>query len=279
MNEIPPNLKINNQNLRHFYEYFAILFADSNKAQKDFKNQAIVIYIKKVFDLIFDDKIEELFNKDINTVSELFNFINRPKDEVINKIKELKQKSILQNDIQKNSKNTINMLIQIKKDAPNIIDKINNIVIEKTKEYHDIYNKNKEILLAKELKNIDKFEEQSKKDVNDSLSIIKSKELQNQVVLINNIKKLNSSLKYINFTSKREIIFYEIEIEVKLKKQMTYVLQIKNRINNKNEKIEFNNNCKSVYLQASIFEKNDIENFNIFVKDDYTKKLKLKTKL
>ena len=279
LNEIPPNLKINNQNLRHFYEYFAILFADSNKAQKDFKNQAIVIYIKKVFDLIFDDKIEELFNKDINTVSELFNFINRPKDEVINKIKELKQKSILQNDIQKNSKNTINMLIQIKKDAPNIIDKINSIVIEKTKEYHDIYNKNKEILLAKELKNIDKFEEQSKKDVNDSLSIIKSKELQNQVVLINNIKKLNSSLKYINFTSKREIIFYELEIEVKLKKQMTYILQIKNRINNKNEKIEFNNNCKSIYLQSSIFEKNDIENFNIFVKDDYTKKLNIKNKI
>ena len=279
LNEIPPNLKINHQNLRHFYEFFAILFADTNKAEKDFKNQAIVIYIKKLFDLIFDDKVEELFNKDINTDSEFFNFINRPKDEVINKIKELKQKSILQNDIQKNSKNTINMLNQIKKDSPIIIDKINNIVIEKTKEYHDIYNKNKEILLAKELKNIEKIEEQSKKDVIDSLSIIKSKDLQNQVVLINNIKKLNSSLKNINLISKREIIFYELAIKVELKKQSTYILQIKNKINKKNEKIEFNNNYKSIYLQSSIFEKNDIENFNIFVKDDYTKKLNIKNKV
>ena len=57
LNEIPPILKINNSNLRHFYEFFAILFADSNKTQKNFKNQAIAGYIIKVFELVFNNQI------------------------------------------------------------------------------------------------------------------------------------------------------------------------------------------------------------------------------
>ena len=279
LNDIPPSLKINNKNLRHFYEFFAILFADSNRAQKNFKNLAIVYFIIKVFDLIFKGQIEELFNKDIYTKDELLNFINKPKNVVINKIKEFKQKSILQNDIKKNSKNSINMIIQIKKDAPNIINKINNIVIEKTNEYHNTYIKNKEILLAKELKNIDKIEEQTKQDIKESLDIIKSNVLQNQIVLSKNIEKLKSIIEKINFTSKKEIIFYELNIKAELKKPATYIVQIKNKTHSKNEKIEFNHKCESIFLQSSIFEKNDIEHFSIFQKDDFTKKLNIKDKI
>ena len=279
LNEIPPILKINNSNLRHFYEFFAVLFADSNKTQKNFKNQAIAEYIIKVFELVFNNQIEELFDKDIYTDYDLLKFINKPKDEIIAKIKELKHKIILQNDIKKNSNNTINMLTQIKKDAPNIINKINNIVIEKTKEYHDIYIKDEKILKAKELENIEKNEEQIKKDVLESLSIIKSKVLQNQNDLKKNINKLNLSLKNVNFTSKKEIIFYTLSIKTKLQKPSKYIMQIKNNINKKNEKIEFDNNCENIFLQSSIFNRNDIENFNIFEKDNYTKKLNIKDKI
>ena len=80
------------------------------------------------------------------------------------------------------------------------------------------------------------------------------------------------SLKNVNFTSKKEIIFYTLSIKTKLQKPSKYIMQIKNNINKKNEKIEFDNNCENIFLQSSIFNRNDIENFNIFEKDNYTKK-------
>ena len=162
---------------------------------------------------------------------------------------------------------------------PNIIDTINTRVIEKTKEYHNIYIENKNILLQKEKKNIEENFEKTKKDIIDCLSVIKSKDLQEQNILEekkNELKELN--INYLKYTSKKEILLYLLEIKTKLKEN-TYFIQIKNKNNNKNEKIEFTNKTRYILLQDSIFNINDIEDFTIFIKDDYTKKINIKDKI
>ena len=139
LNEIPSELKIVNINLRHFYEFFANLLADSNIYQKEIKNKIVVQYIIKIFDLIFQNKIEELFNKDINSDDALIKFINKPEFEIIKKIKEINQNNLLETEIAKNVKNTIKVFEQVKHDLPDIINKIDNLVEEKTEEYHKNY--------------------------------------------------------------------------------------------------------------------------------------------
>ena len=94
LNDIPPDIKITDKNLRHFYEFFASLIADSiNDAQKETKNMIIIEYIIKLLDLIFKNTVEEIFNKNINNKeNEIILLINKPQDEIIKKFKEKNQK-------------------------------------------------------------------------------------------------------------------------------------------------------------------------------------------
>ena len=83
---------------------------------------------------------------------------------------------------------------------------------------------------------------------------------------------------YFNFTSQKEIIYYKLTIKAELKNKKKYIMNIKNR-NNKYEKIEFDYNSKIIYLQSSVFDYNDIQDFFIFMKGDDTKKLNIKNKV
>ena len=154
LNDIPPEIKLTNKNVRHFYEFFANLLADSKMKEKEIKNEIIIEYIIKVFDLIFKNKIEEFFDKDIDCEDEIIMLINNPQDEIIKKIKEKNQNLLLETEIKKNVDNTFKIMENIKKDAPKIIDKIIKLVKEKTEEYHNNYLKKRESIMKNEIDNI-----------------------------------------------------------------------------------------------------------------------------
>ena len=283
LNYIPPVLNILNKNLRHFYDFFSELLVDTNGNEKEYKNEIILEYIIKLFDLIFENKIEDIFNKDINdNNNELIKLINKPEDELIKKIKERNYEYLLENKINHNVNNTLKILNHIKQDVPNIIKDIDTIIIEKTKEYHESYLKEGAKRLKNEIMNIEQNLEKIKNNISKCLNVIKNKEIQEQEVLEERINELEKIIKnkyyYFNFTTKKEIIYYKLKINVELKNRKKYIIHIKNR-NNKYEKIEFNYNQKNIYLQASVFEPNDIQDFFIFMKDDDSKKLNIKNKI
>ena len=269
LNDISPELKITNKNIRHFYEFFAILLADSNGNKKEFKNEIIIEYIIKLFDLIFKNKIADYFNKDINdTKDELIMLIKNPQNEILKKINEKKQYNLLKNEIKVNIEETIKIFEIIKMKVPEIIDNIEKIVKEKTKEYHNEYIKKKEIILKNLKDNIEQKFEKAKKKLQDCLNIIKNKELQKQDILeykINELEKIITNKNYFKFSSKTEIFYYKLTINANLNQNYKYFIKIKNKIKNKNEKIDFDANCRYIYLQASIFDKRDIEDFSTFI--------------
>ena len=283
LNYIPPELKIINKNLRHFYDFFSLLLADSNGNEKDYKNEIILEYIINVLDLIFENKIEDFFNKSINNSNdELIRLINKPEDELIQKIKERNYQYLFESRINHNTNNTLKILYYIKKDLPNVIKDINIIVNEKTKEYHAYYLKEGAKLLKNEIINIEINLEKTKNDIIKCLSIIKNKELQEQGILESSINKFEKLIKnkfhYFNLSSKKEVIYYKLKINVELKNRKKYIIHIKNRCN-KYEKIEFNYNSKNIYLQATIFNPDDIQDFFIFMKGEDSKKLNIKNKV
>ena len=181
-----------------------------------------------------------------------------------------------------NINNTLKILNHLKRDLPLIIKDINNIVKEKTKEYHDYYSKEGSKKLKIEISNIEKNIKKVKNDISRCLYIIKNKEIQGQEILVDNINEFESLMKnknyYFNFTSQKEIIYYKLTIKAELKNKKKYIMNIKNR-NNKYEKIEFDYNSKIIYLQSSVFDYNDIQDFFIFMKGDDTKKLNIKNKV
>ena len=282
LNDIPPEIKISNKIIRHFYDFFAILLADSNGYQKENKDEIIIEYIIKVLDLIFKNKIEEFLNKDINNNDELMKFIKDPQNVLIKKIKEINQKNLLESKINKNINNTLKYLEQIKILIPKIINNIDNIVKEKTIEYHKEYILERERKLKEEKLNIEKNFETAKRDINNCLSIIKNQELQDQKILeekINEFDKLMNNKCYFTFTSKKVVIYYKLIINIILKRNTKYIIHIKNKNTHKNEKIEFDNTCKYIYLQESIFKEDDIQDFIIFLKDNYPRKFNIKDKI
>ena len=282
LNEIPSELKLGNKNVRHFYEFFAILLADSKGPQKVLKNEIIIEYIKKLFDLIFQNKIDELFEKDINCNDELIKFIDKPQAEIIKKIKEKNQKELLETKILENVKKTDKLVKVFKKSGQSMIDTLNSIVKEKTTEYHNIYLKERENKLKYEVKNIEEEIEKTKKKIEDCLNVIENKDLQDQKKLkekIDNFDNLMKSKNYFNFTSEKKTIYYELKVSTRLKDGIKYNMKIRNKITDKNEKIEFDNSIKDIYLQASIFEKKDILKFSVFLKDDPSIKFNIRDKV
>ena len=269
LNKIPQDLNIVNKKVRHFYEFFANLLADSNGYQKKLKNKIIIEYIKKVFDLIFKNKIEEFFKMDLNSNDELIKLINKPQDEIIEKIKERNQKDLLEKRIKKNIKTTNERLEYLKKSMPGIVDKLNNIVDEKTQEYHNNYIKKKNELLDNAKKNIEKYFEKVKDNILNCLKIIKADTLQNQRLLKEKIDELDNLLQnnnYFNYLPEKDIICYKITINTHLKSDSKFEIKIKNK-NNKMEVIEFDNASKEIYLQSSLFNEKDISHYLIFQKD------------
>ena len=113
-------------------------------------------------DLIFKNKIEEFLNKDINNNDELMKFIKDPQNVLIKKIKEINQKNLLESKINKNINNTLKYLEQMKILIPKIINNIDNIVKEKTIEYHKEYILERERKLKEEKLNIEKNFETAK---------------------------------------------------------------------------------------------------------------------
>jgi hypothetical protein len=283
LNDIPPELKITNKNIRHFYEFFAILLADSNGNKKEFKNEIIVEYIIKLFDLIFKNEIEEFFNKDINdTKDELIMLIKDPQNEILKRIKEKSQNNLLETEIKVNIEETIKIFDNIKTSFPKIIESIEKRVKEKTKEYHNNYIQDRERKLKSEIDNIEQNFEKAKKDLQDCLDIIKSRKLQEQDILenkINELEKIITNKNYFNFSSKKEILYYKLTIYTNLNRNYKYFIKIKNKFDKKNEKIEFDANCRYIYLQASIFDKEDVEDFSTFTKLDKPIKLNIKGKI
>ena len=286
LKDVPSQLKIiSNKSMELFYEFFANLLADSNTYQKEIKNIIISDYIIQVFDLIFDNKIEELFNKNIeNCNDEIIKLINKPQEELINKIKKKNQERLLEEKIKKNINNTLQIFKNIKKDVPKIIDKINDIVKQKTKEYHNNYETQRNREMKKIENNIQEELEKTKEEINQCLDIIKDKKLQEQDILNNNIDKLThlmNNKKYFNYPSEFETIYFKLTMNTLLRSNLKYVLKIKNKNNKHNEKIQISDKTRILYLQYSIFDENDIKNLVIF-KDEgngtYTKKLNIKTK-
>ena len=272
LNDIPPELNIFNENLRHFYDFFALLLADSNGKQKETKNKIIIEYIKKLFDLIFQNQIDNLFMKSINNNDELILLIKKPEEELIKKIKEENQKNLLDTEIKKHIKSTQDLFSEIKSKVPKIINNIHSRVEEKTKEYHKIYVQEKEAKLKEETCKIEESFEEAKKELIDCLDTIKSKTLQQQTLLeekIKNLRELMDSIDYFKFSSKTEIIYYKLTLDVQLRNKYLYYIKIKNKNLPKNEKIEFNSNCRHIYLQSSIFNTEDIQDALFFIKDKY----------
>ena len=284
LNYIPPELQIINKSLRHFYDFFALLLLDSNGNQYDYKNEKIIEYIILLLNIIFENKLEELFKKDIINIEkdELIKLINKPQDELIKKIKERNLNNLYKNKFSVNIDNTFKILNLINKNMLSLIKDINLIVVQKTKEYHDYYLKEGSKKLKNEIINIEQNLKKTKNDIIKFLEVIKNKEIQEQKVLEENINEFEKIMKnkshYFNFTSKKEVIYYKLIIKVKLKNRKKYIIHIKNR-NNKYEQIEFDYNCKTIYLQASIFNSDDIQDFFIFMKDDDFKKLNIKNKV
>ena len=280
LNEIPNELKIRDKNLRYFYEFFALLLSDSNGYQKGIKNQIIIEYLEKVFDLVFDNKIEEIFDKDIEkSDNEILKLINKPQDELRKKIKERNQKKLLETEISENVKKTLNILKEINSSALQILDKIEKRVNDKTKEYHNKYKKKKKNFLDTHEKEFNDTFNQAKKDIKSCLDVIESNELQDQKLLEEKINILDSmkDKNYFDFDPNIKIICYILTIKSYLKNDYKYILKIKNKNTKKNEKIGFESNCTHIYLQASIFSLEDIQDFTIF-KDDKTSSRKLNIK-
>jgi len=270
LNDIPPELKITNKNIRHFYEFFGILLADSNGNKKEFKNEIIIEFIIKLFDLIFKNEIEEFFNKNINdTKDELIMFIKTPQIEILKRIKEKSQYNLLETEIKVNIEETIKIFNEIKSSFPKIIDNIEKRVKEKTKEYHNNYIQERDRKLRFEINNIEQNFETVKKDLQDCLDIIKSTKLQEKDILknkINEFEKIITNKNFFNFSSKNEILYYKLTINANLNRNYKYFIKTKNKFYNKNEKIEFDGNCRDIYLQESIFNKEDVEDFSTFTK-------------
>ena len=275
LNEIPPNVKIFNKNLRHFYEFFAILLVDSSGYQKELKNEIIIDYIIEVLNLTFENKIEELFTKDTNKEeNDIIKLINKPKFEIIKKIREMNQKHLLEMEMNKNITDTFELFKQIKESVPNLINSIEQIVKEKTKEYHIHFLEEKEKKMEEEKNNLDKNVEEAKKELEDCLSVIKSPELQEQKILEEKISQLHGAMKknsnYFISLPKKETIYYKMVLKHPIPKG-TYSIKIKN-VNNKIEKIQFEDKDRNIYLQSSIFKKDDICKFIIsIIKDKLTK--------
>jgi len=271
LNDIPPELKITNKNLRHFYEFFANLIADSiNDIQKTTKNMIISEYIIKLLDLIFKNKIEEIFNKNIySNDDELILLINKPQDEIIKKIKERNQKKKKETEIKVNIRNTSEYLTEIINKLPEIIDKINKIVKKKTKDYQNNFKSEKENRLKLEEKNIMENFNSKKDSIKKCLDIIENKDLQDQKKLEESINELNNLWKfknYFNFSPQKRTICYKLTINTLLRNDCKYVIKIKKKDKNehKNARIEFDNNNKYIYLQTSVFDWEDIQNLLIF---------------
>ena len=112
---------------------------------------------------------------------------------------------------------------------------------------------------------------------------IKSKKLQRQDILGNKINELQTiltNINYFNFSTNKEILYYKLAINANLKTNYKYFIKIKNKIDKKNEKIEFDANCKKIYLQASIFDIEDVEDFSTFTKlENKPIKLNIKKKI
>ena len=284
LNDLPPEIKITNKILRHFYEYFAILLADSNEIQKELKNEILLEYIIQVFDLIFQNKIEEIFDKDIDKdKNEIIKLINKPQEELIKKINELNQKNLLNDEISINIEQTNEITVQIKKEVPSIIENICNKVSEKTEEYRNIFLKDKEKRMKEEMDNIQKNIETAKKEINDCLDVIQNKELQDQKLLKEKILDFQAIMEnkgsYFKFTKEKVTIFYELLFKLTLTSGNIYQIKIKNR-DNKNEKIDFDNKCRCLYIQSSVFREEDLLNFTVSIKDKNSlKKINIKDKI
>ena len=282
INDIPPELKVINKNVRHFYEFFANLLADSRIKNKKIKNEIIIEYIIKVLDLIFKNQIEEFFNKNINSKDEIIMLINKPQDEIIKKIKERKQKLLLEKEIKINASNTFKYFENLKKDAPKIIDNIINLVKKKTIEYHNNYEIVRKWKMQNIINNIDQNLNKAKKELQQCFQVIKNKDLQEQTLLDKNIYILDSFMKnknYFLFSNEKEILFYTLEIDVILNNKNNYILKIKNKKGN-NEIIEFEHNCKKIYLQSSLFHEDDILDFSVYIKiGQNSRKLNIQDKI
>ena len=284
LNYIPPELKFINQNLRHFYDFFALILSDSNGNQNEYKNEIILEYFILLLDLIFENKINEFFNVDLtnNEKDDLIQLINKPQDLLTKKIKERNLYYLQKNKFRLHIDNSLKILNHIKNDLPIIIRDINMIVIKKTKEYHDYYLKEGSKKLKNEIINIEQNLKKTKNDINKCLEVIKNKKLQEQKILEESINEFEKIMKnknhYFNLSSKKEVIYYKLIIKAKLKNKKKYIIHIKNK-NNKYEQIEFNYNCKNIYLQASMFNSEDIQDFFIFMKDENLIKLNIKNKV
>ena len=188
----------------------------------------------------------------------------------------------MNNEIKKNIDNTINLFSQIKNSVPNIIKKIQTGVEEKTKEYHKIYEKEKERKLKEEVEKIEQLFEEAKFELLECLSVIKNKNLQDQKLLENKIIDLSQLMEnknYFSFSSKTEIIYYKLKINVQLSNKKIYFIKIKNK-NSNNEKIEFDSSTRYIYLQSSVFEFEDIQNFSTFIKENNNQtKINIKDKV
>ena len=277
---IPSELNIINKNVRHFYEFFANLLADSTEHQKKYKNLIIEDYIKKVFELIFTNQIEKFFKMDITSNDEIMKLINKPQDEIIKKIKEKIQKSLYESEINKNINNTNQIFIDIKNKLPGIIDNISKLVEEKTIEYHTNYIKKKNELMEKEKNKIENQFEDIKKQIIDCLNIINNEKLQEQQLYKEKLNALDILLRnknYFKLTDKEETICYKMTINIRLKIGDKFEIKIKNK-NSKTEKIEFDNSINEIYLPSKIFNEEDISHYLIFIKDTL-KKLPIREKI
>ena len=277
INEIPPEIKIKiyDKRLRYFYEFFAILFVDSTEFKKEEKNEIIFGYIKKVFDIIFKNQIEEFFKKNMNSLDdELIKFINHPHDEILGKIKEKAKRNLLESEIKKNVDNTFEIIRNIKNNVPEIIEEISSIVEKKTKEYHDVYVKEREKRLEKEKDNVENSLQKAYKDINNCLSFIKDEKLQNQKSLEEKIKEfdnlMNNQKSFFQFIKEKEVIYYKLNINIDLQTTKKLIIRIKNK-KEIYEEIEFDNSYKNLYLQSSIFNYEDIQKFLIFYKGNEEK--------
>ena len=274
LDNIPSELKLTNKNLRHFYEFFGILFEDNaiNYRKKN-KNEVLIDYIIKAFKLIFNNQIDDFFKKSINSDDELIKLIQNPEEEFKKKIKEINQKEKKSNlEIKENIKNTKELLAKMKKSLPNLINNIDIIVKNKAEEYHKNYLIERDYKIKNENESLEKKLEKIKEDVQSCLEVIKSEELQEQKSLIKKINifqnLMNKYNNYFELINKKETIYYKFTLNKILMPKYKYKLHIKNKKTKQNEKIEFDNNCKYIYLQSSIFDEDDIKMFKCFIQTD-----------
>ena len=79
---------------------------------------------------------------------------------------------------------------------------------------------------------------------------------------------MNKYNNYFELINKKETIYYKFTLNKILMPKYKYKLHIKNKKTKQNEKIEFDNNCKYIYLQSSIFDEDDIKMFKCFIQTD-----------